>query len=647
VCTALTQAARDEGGPALVLLDNVDDPDLLTRAAVSEALPPRDAAHVIATTRLGEDTLKAATCLEVGALPVADATRLLAKHRPFSGEADPAAARAAAKGIAERLGGYPLAVEVAAVYLRETPEVSYAGFLGRLEREGIGAVEGVGQDTDRVQLARHPETLVSTLLEPTLEGLSEAETLAVEYAAALPPDAVAVPWLRALVTAEQPGIIPEAKPGYPDAWQTLVTRRLRGLRLLSDGEHPKVMRMHRVVQEVVQDRMGEARAEALREQVLAHAQERAEEVDETWTEHAARWELAPLARTTEAALLAGHENAPRLAAFVQSPLRELGQFREAKQLLEWAIAQDERREDKQSRLATTSSNLAMIEQDLGQLEEARRLARRALAIFERVLDEGHPKLATSYSNLAQIEQDLGQLEEARRLMRKALAIEEKAFAADHPSLATSYNNLAQIEKDLGQLEEARRLMRKTLAIFERVLDEGHPALATSYNNLALIERDLGRLRPARELMQQATQIREAVYDEDHPTLAVSYNNLAVIEHDLRHLGPARELLQQAIQIDEAVYDEDHPELAARYHNLANLEKDLGRLEPARELMQRAIRIWEAVYDEDHPTLAMSYSSLAGIERDLGLVENVGRKPIPILFFFCLLLLCFLLYLLLY
>jgi tetratricopeptide (TPR) repeat protein len=625
VCTALTKAARDEGGPALVLLDNVDDPRLLTRAAVSAALPPPDVGHVIATTRLGEDTLNAATCLEVGALPTPDATRLLAKHRPFSGEVDPAAARAAAEGIAERLGGYPLAVEVAAVYLRETPEVSYGGFLGRLKREGLGAVEGVGQDTGRVQLARHPETLVSALLAPTLAGLSDAEALAVEYAAALPPDAVAVPWLRALVTAEQPGIIPETKPGYPDPWQTLVTRRLRGLRLLSDGEHPKVMRMHRVVQEVVRDRMGAGHADDLREQVLTHAQTRAEAMQDTWTEREARWELTPLVRTTEAALQAGREDAPRLVSFVQSPLGKLGRLQEAKRLLELAIAQGEQTGRQQRGLASNYSNLATIEQTLGRFEPARELMLRAIRIWEAVYEEDHPTLATSYNNLAQIEQDLGQLEEARRLTRKAIAMGEEAFDADHPELAIRYSNLALIEQALGRFEPARELMLRAIRIWEAVYEEDHPTLATSYSNLATIEQDLGRLESARKLMQKAIQTWEAIYDEDHPTLARGYNNLAMIEKDLGHLEVARELMQQAIQIGEAIYDEDHPTLARGYNNLAMIEKGLGRFESAHKLMRQAIQIEEAIYDEDHPTLATSYSNLATIEQDLGRLESARER----------------------
>ena len=75
-------------------------------------------------------------------------------------------------------------------------------------------------------------------------------------------------------------------------------------------------------------------------------------------------------------------------------------------------------------------------------------------------EPGHPSIAGSQSNLAQVLKDLGQLEEARDLLRKALASAEKKFEPGHPSIATIQSNLAAVLKDLGQLEETRDLLRK-------------------------------------------------------------------------------------------------------------------------------------------------------------------------------------------
>ena len=61
--------------------------------------------------------------------------------------------------------------------------------------------------------------------------------------------------------------------------------------------------------------------------------------------------------------------------------------------------------------------------------------------------------------------DLGQLEEARDLLRKALASDEKSFEPGHPFIARSQSNLALVLKDLGQLEEARDLLREAHPTF--------------------------------------------------------------------------------------------------------------------------------------------------------------------------------------
>src|SRR3954464_9704685 len=87
--------------------------------------------------------------------------------------------------------------------------------------------------------------------------------------------------------------------------------------------------------------------------------------------------------------------------------------------------------------------------------------------------------------------DLGQLEEARDLLKKALASAEKTFEPGHPSLARMQSNLALVLKDLGQLEEARDLLKKALASAEKTFEPGHPSLARMQSNLALVLQDLG------------------------------------------------------------------------------------------------------------------------------------------------------------
>lgn len=63
-------------------------------------------------------------------------------------------------------------------------------------------------------------------------------------------------------------------------------------------------------------------------------------------------------------------------------------------------------------------------------------------------------LATTYSNIALIEKDLGNFQNAKVCMEKCIKIKINKHGQNHILLATSYSNLALIEKDLGIYDSA-------------------------------------------------------------------------------------------------------------------------------------------------------------------------------------------------
>jgi hypothetical protein len=245
-------AALRGRGRSLLVLDNLDRPELLTGAKRSGVLPAGDAVHVVATTRLEPGRLEDrenVRCLLVDALPPEDGLRLLRRYRATAGDDEWKAALA----LVHRLGGHALALEVVGVFLWKNPEVSYRDYLTRLEAEGAGAVEGAAHD-ERVELSRHPEKFIGRLLEPTLATLSPAELRALGYAARLPADVVPLPWLWSLLESDV-SEVRTPRPGYADSWKQ-IERRLDGLRLVvRDPKEPRLGRIHRVVRDEVVARM--------------------------------------------------------------------------------------------------------------------------------------------------------------------------------------------------------------------------------------------------------------------------------------------------------------------------------------------------------------------------------------------------------
>ena len=363
------RAALQRRPPSLLLVDNVDDPALLGPAGADQWLPSGPNVDVLVTTRLdpAELHLDAKHCLDLDVLSEPDALELLERHRPFGDAAE----REAAARIVARLGGHALALEVVAVFLAQNPEIPYPKYLQRLEAQGLGALDEAGGDP-LVQLRRNPVKLLGPLLEPTLAALSPSETRALEYASLLPPDRIAIPWLRELTGKEFAHLAADPAPGSPDPWSRLV-RHLGGLRLLIRGDDVRLARMHRIVQDVLRARIAPEEADQRLGEVSLHAKQRAAFVGEGWLQRENRWEIAPL--------------------------------------LDYAVLRIEA-EDADGEFIANWIFHAM--RALGSLTRARELMSRLIAIWENAFEPDHPRLAVCYSNLALIEKDLGNLAEARQ-----------------------------------------------------------------------------------------------------------------------------------------------------------------------------------------------------------------------------------------
>ncbi|WP_269611073.1 tetratricopeptide repeat protein [Prochlorococcus marinus] len=152
------------------------------------------------------------------------------------------------------------------------------------------------------------------------------------------------------------------------------------------------------------------------------------------------------------------------------------------------------------------SNYGVILKDLGKLEEAELLQRKAIKL--------NPDFPEAHNNLGDILWDRGNLQEAEISTRKAIEL--------NPDFAKAYSNLGNILKDLGRLKEAEISTRKAIEL--------KPNFAVAHNNLGNILKDLGRLKEAEISTRKAIELK--------PDLANAYNNLGSI---LNYLGKFEEV----------------------------------------------------------------------------------------------------------
>ena len=173
------------------------------------------------------------------------------------------------------LGTVALAVEAVAVYLQFNRSVSCAAFLERLKSGPLGTSDEVGGEV--ASKLRHREKIISAALQPTLGKLERAERWVLQVASRLPPDHVPLPWVRHISAVAFPALATAPPAGYPDPWERAVDR-LEGLRLLLPTADERLVRIHRLVAELVRRTSAEAQQEA----VLDHAEQRCRALQESW-----------------------------------------------------------------------------------------------------------------------------------------------------------------------------------------------------------------------------------------------------------------------------------------------------------------------------------------------------------------------------
>jgi CHAT domain-containing protein/Tfp pilus assembly protein PilF len=292
--------------------------------------------------------------------------------------------------------------------------------------------------------------------------------------------------------------------------------------------------------------------------------------------------------------------------------------------------------------AASLNNLALLYDSQGEQAQAEPLYQRALAIKEKALGKDHPEVATSLNNLASLYVSQGKYVKAEPLYQRAIDIDRKNLGNNHPSLATDLNNLAFLYDSQGKYPQAEALYQQAVDIKKKVLGEDHPEVATSISNLASVYVSQGKYGQAELLFQRTLDIREKVLGKNHPSVATSLNNLAALYDTQRKYGQAEPLFQRALDIREKALGKDHTSVAVSLNNLALLYTNKGEYTKAEMLFQRALRIREKALGKNHPSVANSLNNFAALyvsqgkyvqaeslfQRELDINEKVLGKNHP-------------------
>jgi tetratricopeptide (TPR) repeat protein len=582
----------------LLIFDNAND-----QKVVRNYIPQGGAGHIIITSR-NPDWGSVARLLPVKKFNRADSTEFLYKR---TGQDD----RDAADALADELGDLPLALEQAGAYIKATG-IAFTDYqeLFRSRRKELWDDESPPPD--------YPDSVATTwslAMDDVREESHEAADL-LNLCAFLAPDEIPLEML-----GEGAEHIP--KPLASTASDRLaMNRAIRVLRRYSLIDvSDESLSVHRLVQAVVHDRLGEDEEKRWAEtavRLLSAAFPFESHDVRTWHRCS---RLLPHAMAA-IAHAGAREVAPEETSLI---LNQMGtyllgraEFVEAKAHLKRSLTLAEKVYGRDHPVvAIRVNNLGGALRALGDLPAAKECFERALAIDEDAYGRDHPNVGRAVNNLGLVLQDLGNLPAAKEHFERALKIDEKIYGRDHSDVAVVVNNLGLVLRALGDLHGAKECFERALAIAEEVYGRDHPVVAIRVNNLGLVLQDLGDLHGAKECFERALKTGEAVYGRDHPEVAAIVNNLGRVLQALGDLPAAKECFERALAIDEDAYGRDHPSVATIANNLGGVLRALGDLPAAKECFERALAIDEDAYGRDHPEVATDVNNLGGVLYDLG------------------------------
>ncbi|WP_072620220.1 CHAT domain-containing tetratricopeptide repeat protein [Spirulina major] len=291
--------------------------------------------------------------------------------------------------------------------------------------------------------------------------------------------------------------------------------------------------------------------------------------------------------------------------------RELGEYRQAEQVLQRALAGigTELGEFNQS-AAIAHGNIADLYVKMGRYSEAIPFQEAAIRVWEANYGPDHPHTATSVNQLGHLYFQTGAYEKVEPFFQRSLAIREASLGPDHPATAVSLNGLALLYQRLGRYAEAEPLLRRSLQIIGPTTAENRTAKAANLDNLAQLLESLDRPAQAEQYYQQALDLREQDAERHPLDWAKILNNIAAFYQRQNRLAEAEPLYERVMAIHEQVLSPDHPDYALSAHNLASLYHRTGRYAQAEALLHRAIAVREQTLGPTHPLTQLSLGNLA-------------------------------------
>ncbi len=288
-------------------------------------------------------------------------------------------------------------------------------------------------------------------------------------------------------------------------------------------------------------------------------------------------------------VLNGHPNLAVSIWTLSSLFLSAGRFDEAEKAANEALAIAQENFSQQHPVVLKYQNT------IGQIQSANGQHESALRTYQSILDtdlQYHPddteSIITTYNNLAFAHSELGRLDEAEQMFRKALAISEQAALESDPQTAMLLQNLAKVLVKGDRFVEARKLFERSLDIHHKLYGAEHSLIANVLSSLGTIHLKLGELDIAASKKQQSIAMYTELMSADHLYTNIVRVSLAEVWFHQGKFKDAENILTAAAKRHEDVFGPNHTRTLRVRNLLGKTLHQLDKHEKARVELEYVI-----------------------------------------------------------
>lgn len=267
-----------------------------------------------------------------------------------------------------------------------------------------------------------------------------------------------------------------------------------------------------------------------------------------------------------------------------------GRFGEAQDLFIKSVAILQADNAPQTDISSLLDDLAKVYTRIQKWDLARQTYERALDIDRRVLGDDHPRVAQHLENLAIVEQNIGDLKQAETLYLDSLKRMDSAYGERHPETAIAKGNYGLLLQREGRLTEAEPLLRDAVSIRLSLFGPNNYNVGYARVSLAMLLHDKGDLATSESEFRQALAIYDKSLPANHQNRASLLMHFARLLVDRNKSAEALAKSEESVKIWTATSPASNPQTALAHAIHAYALEHLGKLPQAAAELDAAVPV---------------------------------------------------------